>query len=278
VNFIGTKIQALRKNKNITQAQLAEALSVSPQSVSKWENHISAPDITLLPVIARYFGITMDELFNYRLDALNYKERFIRFMVNNSMLSFGEFKLERGSISPYIVRVGDDLTGSQMSKLGEFYAECIREHRIEDNCLIGIDNREVSLVIATSMTLFNKYGMDSYHCVGCNAENTAFETHDITLITDVITSGTTLSTEIEKIKSKTNKYPSDVVVCVDRMERSDNSPLSAKHEIERKYGLKIHSIVNTDDIINAIESGAITADEYLDKMNEYMRRYKGIKC
>jgi len=276
--LIGEKIRLLRKNKNVTQTQLAEALSVSSQSVSKWENHLSAPDLTVLPEIARYFGITMDELFNYRLDALNYKERFIRFMVNNSMLSFGEFKLERGSISPYIVRVGDDLTGSQMSKLGEFYAECIREHRIEDNCLIGIDNREVSLVIATSMTLFNKYGMDSYHCVGCNAENTAFETHDITLITDVITSGTTLSTEIEKIKSKTNKYPSDVVVCVDRMERSDNSPLSAKHEIERKYGLKIHSIVNTDDIINAIESGAITADEYLDKMNEYMRRYKGIKC
>ncbi|MBQ3049086.1 MAG: helix-turn-helix domain-containing protein [Oscillospiraceae bacterium] len=276
--LIGEKIRLLRKNKNVTQTQLAEALSVSSQSVSKWENHLSAPDLTVLPEIARYFGITMDELFNYRLDALNYKERFIRFMVNNSMLSFGEFKLERGSISPYIVRVGDDLTGSQMSKLGEFYAECIREHRIEDNCLIGIDNREVSLVIATSMTLFNKYGVDSYHCVGCNAENTAFETRNITLITDVITSGTTLSTEIEKIKSKTNKYPSDVVVCVDRMERSDNSPLSAKHEIERKYGLKIHSIVNTDDIINAIESGAITADEYLDKMNEYMRHYKGIKC
>ncbi|MBQ9939236.1 MAG: helix-turn-helix domain-containing protein [Oscillospiraceae bacterium] len=276
--LIGEKIRLLRKNKNVTQTQLAEALSVSSQSVSKWENHLSAPDLTVLPEIARYFGITMDELFNYRLDALNYKERFIRFMVNNSMLSFGEFKLERGSISPYIVRVGDDLTGSQMSKLGEFYAECIREHRIEDNCLIGIDNREVSLVIATSMTLFNKYGVDSYHCVGCNAENTAFETRNITLITDVITSGTTLSTEIEKIKSKTNKYPSDVVVCVDRMERSDNSPLSAKHEIERKYGLKIHSIVNTDDIINAIESDVITADEHLDKMNEYMRHYKGIKC
>ncbi|MBQ2755936.1 MAG: helix-turn-helix domain-containing protein [Oscillospiraceae bacterium] len=275
--LIGEKIRLLRKNKNVTQTQLAEALSVSSQSVSKWENHLSAPDLTVLPEIARYFGITMDELFNYRLDALNYKERFIRFMVNNSMLSFGEFKLERGSISPYIVRVGDDLTGSQMSKLGEFYAECIREHRIEDNCLIGIDNREVSLVIATSMTLFNKYGVDSYHCVGCNAENTAFETRNITLITDVITSGATLSTEIEKIKSKTNKYPSDVVVCVDRMERSDNSPLSAKHEIERKYGLKIHSIVNTDDIINAIESGAITADEYLDKMNGYMKRYRGRK-
>ena len=60
--LIGEKIKRLRKNKNVTQTQLAEALSVSPQSVSKWETHLSAPDISLLPVIARYFGITMDEL------------------------------------------------------------------------------------------------------------------------------------------------------------------------------------------------------------------------
>ena len=70
--LIGDKIRLLRKNKSITQTQLAEALSVSSQSVSKWENHLSAPDISVLPVIARYFGITMDELFGYRLDALNY--------------------------------------------------------------------------------------------------------------------------------------------------------------------------------------------------------------
>ena len=66
--MIGTKIQALRKNKGITQEQLAEVLAVSAQAVSKWENSVSMPDIHLLPVIARYFGITMDELFNYRLD------------------------------------------------------------------------------------------------------------------------------------------------------------------------------------------------------------------
>ena len=59
--LIGDKIRMLRKNKNITQTQLAEVLSVSSQSVSKWENHLSVPDITVLPVIARYFGITMDE-------------------------------------------------------------------------------------------------------------------------------------------------------------------------------------------------------------------------
>lgn len=72
---IGKKINALRKNKRITQEELADILNVSPQSVSKWETGNSIPDVELLPIIARYFGITMDELFNYKLDSLNYRER-----------------------------------------------------------------------------------------------------------------------------------------------------------------------------------------------------------
>ena len=274
--LLGDKIRSLRKNKQITQAQLAEALSVSSQSVSKWENNMSIPDISVLPVIARYFGITMDELFNYRLDALNYTERFIRFMVNNGMLQFGEFTLKSGRKSPYLIHSGYNLTGSQISKLGEFYAECIREHNIDGNCLVGIDSRDVPLVIATSMTLFNKYGIDSFHCVDFGIKNDAFEHLDITLITDAFTSGKTLRTYLDNIKVQTGKYPSDIVVCVDRMEKAEHSSYSAKHEIEKEYAVKIHPIVNYDDIIKAVDNCIISAGDYTEQLKKYRDCYRGI--
>lgn len=70
---IGDKIKELRKQRGITQEQLADSMSVSFQAVSKWENNIALPDITLTPVLAAYFGISMDELFDYDLKRIEDK-------------------------------------------------------------------------------------------------------------------------------------------------------------------------------------------------------------
>ena len=60
---IGQNIATLRKEKGITQEQLAEVCMVSPQAVSKWENALSCPDVTLLPELADIFSVSMDVLF-----------------------------------------------------------------------------------------------------------------------------------------------------------------------------------------------------------------------
>lgn len=62
---LGGKIRELRKKKGLTQEQLADALKISPQAVSKWENSDSYPDTEMLPVIAGFFGISLDLLFGY---------------------------------------------------------------------------------------------------------------------------------------------------------------------------------------------------------------------
>ncbi len=59
---IGSRIAALRRKKNMTQEELAAALGVTPQAVSKWENDLSCPDITLLPQLSKLLGVSVDEL------------------------------------------------------------------------------------------------------------------------------------------------------------------------------------------------------------------------
>ncbi|MBQ7929406.1 MAG: helix-turn-helix transcriptional regulator [Clostridia bacterium] len=70
---IGNKIRELRKKRGITQEQLASALGITSQAVSKWEMSTGYPDIAMLPVISGYFGVSMDTLFNYDADKLEEK-------------------------------------------------------------------------------------------------------------------------------------------------------------------------------------------------------------
>ena len=78
---IGNKIKSLRKKQRITQEQLAEKIGVSFQAVSKWENDIALPDITLIPVLANYFGVSTDEILCY--DSIE-KDEDIRRLVDES--------------------------------------------------------------------------------------------------------------------------------------------------------------------------------------------------
>lgn len=79
---IGEKIRALRKERKRTQEQLAEALHVSPQAVSKWETGASCPDVEALPPIAAYFGVSIDELLDFDRRKL---EKEVRALVEQSL-------------------------------------------------------------------------------------------------------------------------------------------------------------------------------------------------
>lgn len=66
---LGARIAQLRKQQGLTQDELAEVMQVSPQAVSKWENDLSCPDIQLLPKLADFLHVSIDELLRGKREA-----------------------------------------------------------------------------------------------------------------------------------------------------------------------------------------------------------------
>lgn len=90
---INEKIRQMRKLAGLTQEQLASRLGVSAQSISKWENDITMPDITLLPLIAETFGVSIDDLFDLTLEQkLNRIENRIEIKEELSSTEFDEYE------------------------------------------------------------------------------------------------------------------------------------------------------------------------------------------
>ena len=110
---IGENIKAKRRERELTQEELANMLSVTKAAVSKWENTESYPDITMLPKIAQLFHITMDELFGYTLEykplkiVTKYSAGFAFFDIEDCNI-FDHVTIEESSIQKVGRAVGDE--------------------------------------------------------------------------------------------------------------------------------------------------------------------------
>ena len=95
---------------------------------------------------------------------MTYKESFIKFMVDCGVLTFGDFTLKSGRKAPYFVNTGNYKTGKQLAKLGEYYAECINDHKIEVETLFGPAYKGIPLSVAAAVALANNFDKDVNYC------------------------------------------------------------------------------------------------------------------
>lgn len=214
---------------------------------------------------------------------MTYKENFIKFMVDCGVLTFGEFTLKSGRKAPYFINCGNYKTGSQLEKLGEFYADCIIDNKIDFETVFGPAYKGIPLAVSTVVALSKKYGVDCSYCFdrkeakdhgegGMFVGKSLKDGEKVIIIDDVMTSGKALRESMPKLKSEADVNVTGMVITVDRMEKGQGE-LSAVQEAKRDFGINVYSIVNMLDIINAIENGIVSGKEYIDKMLEYRKTY-----
>ena len=213
-----------------------------------------------------------------------YKEEFIRFMVDNGVLRFGEFTLKSGRIAPYFINTGNYKTGKQLAKLGEYYAACIHDNGLDAETLVGPAYKGIPLSVATAIALYNQYETEVNYCfdrkeVKDHGEGGLFvgkqlqDGEKVIIIEDVMTSGKALREILPKLQAAANVEIVGMVISVDRKEKALDSELSAVAQAKKEFGIDVYSVVTMDDIIAAIEKGVIDGKEHLEKMYEYRNQY-----
>lgn len=216
--------------------------------------------------------------------ALTYKEEFIKFMVENGVLRFGEFTLKSGRKAPYFINTGNYKTGKQLAKLGEYYAQCIVENGLEAETLVGPAYKGIPLSVTTAIALFNHHGKEVNYCfdrkeVKDHGEGGLFvgqqlcDGDKVIIIEDVMTSGKALREILPKLEAAAKVQVVGMIISVDRMEKALNSDLSAVKEAKKEFGIDVYSVVTMTDIIEAIEKGVIDGKEHLSAMYEYRATY-----
>lgn len=221
-----------------------------------------------------------------------YKKEFIHFMVRSGVLTFGEFTLKSGRIAPYFINTGNYSTGEQMARLGEFYAECIKENIGDEfDVMYGPAYKGIPLAVSAVTALYNRFKINKEYSFnrkeakdhgegGVIIGHKLKDGERVVIIEDVMTSGAALRENLPVLKNAANVDVVAFFMQVDRMEKGQKDK-SAVQETYDEYGIKVYPIVNIYDIMEALYNTPVDGKIYIDdemkaKMDNYLSQY-GVK-
>jgi len=219
---------------------------------------------------------------------MDYKQEFIEFMVRSGVITFGDFTTKSGRKTPYFINTGNYKTGSQISKLGDYYAERIRESGEAYDALFGPAYKGIPLCIAAASSLFRNFNIETPYCFnrkeakdhGEGGGIVGYRPKDgdrIAIVEDVVTAGTAVRESIEFFKTVANVKITALFVSVDRMEKGAVEK-SALRELRDTFGINVYPIVTVRDVIAHLSGNEIDGKIFIDsdmkaKMEEYLILY-----
>ena len=220
-----------------------------------------------------------------------YKQEFIDFMVESDVLKFGDFTLKSGRKSPFFMNAGAYVTGSQLMKLGEYYAKAIHDKYGDDfDVLFGPAYKGIPISVVTAVAFSTLYGKEIRYCSDRKEEKdhgadkgsflgSKLKDGDrVVMIEDVTTSGKSMEETVPKVKGAADVEIIGLMVSLNRMEKGLSSDKCALDEVKEKYGFDAHAIVTMEDVVEHLHNkpcnGKIVID---DTIKEAINIFKQIK-
>lgn len=218
-----------------------------------------------------------------------YKKAFIEFMVDCQVLKFGDFVTKSGRKTPFFVNTGFYRTGTQLNKLGEYYARAIADkYGCDFDVLFGPAYKGIPLAVAASMAIARLYNKDVKYCsnrkevkdhgdTGILLGSPVSDGDKVVIIEDVTTAGTSIEETLPIIKAQGNIDVLGLVVSVDRMERGKGEK-SALSEIEENYRIKTTAIVTMAEVVEHLynrpyKGQVVITDVLKTAIDSYYEKY-----
>lgn len=215
-----------------------------------------------------------------------YKQEFIDFMVESDVLKFGEFTLKSGRKSPFFMNAGAYATGSQLKRLGEYYAKAIHDKYGDDfDVLFGPAYKGIPISVVTAIAYSELYGKEVRYCSDRKEEKdhgadkgsflgSKLQDGDrVVMIEDVTTSGKSMEETVPKVRGAANVEIVGLMVSLNRMEKGKGDK-SALDEIKETYGFETNAIVTMEEVVEHLYNrecnGRVVID---DKTKEAIDAY-----
>ena len=220
-----------------------------------------------------------------------YKQEFIEFMVESDVLKFGEFTLKSGRKSPFFMNAGAYVTGSQLMRLGEYYARAIHDKYGDDfDVLFGPAYKGIPISVVTAVAFHNLYGKEVRYCSDRKEEKdhgadkgsflgSKLKDGDrVVMIEDVTTSGKSMEETVPKVRGAADVTIVGLMVSLNRMEKGLGGEKSALEEIREKYGFETNAIVTMEEVVehlyNRTCQGRVVIDDTIKAaIDDYYKQY-----
>ena len=219
-----------------------------------------------------------------------YKQEFIEFMVESDVLKFGDFTLKSGRKSPFFMNAGAYVTGSQLHRLGQFYARAIHdEFGLDFDVVFGPAYKGIPLSVITTMALSELYFKEARYCsnrkevkdhgdTGILLGSALRDGDRVVIVEDVTTSGKSIEETHPILMQQANVEVVGLMVSLNRLEVGKGGEICALDEVRERYGFPTASIVDmgevTEHLLNRECQGRVVIDDKVKAaLDAYYEQY-----